>query len=1082
MDLVRTVFTGQTLINLFPFSELSLHSSDKLPTVEKNPGEHVVLNGITKEHSYSSPVKQEPLERTSLIPSLKRGRGGRGGGSVPRGRSKSGGGRGSTTPMQGRPGKVNVKPPASSTYSGKKVTDDELLSASQEDENKIILPGEALPTTTPSADLGKKLGQVKPLDKVANWLHTSREVGFRIGASHSTDSMSTTADAQETEIFNPVQKNAPDIQTLQEQTKGGKKFPHSDKSPSSCASERNEDSVESVVVPRKFFKSRESALPQKKPYNDSQAELETQIFNPADYPCGTPCSPGDPYKFIPSQKTPKSKKVGRGQGTKSRAKRTISLGRGRVRGTGRGRGATHSLPGDLTGIDDFVVNANLSVNSTFQKQSTPIVRGAKPRQSVNVSVIKPQEISVDLSQTGQLESVIMQRHNDDSDDEEAIPDSCPVNTKDEFDVLIPKAKESNPEGKSVVGDDFIDDDKEAALLFVTPAQAVEEPPAVDESKTVPVKKDAKKRSRNETGSEIKPNKKSRTKKGSNNDDSVCSNNSRSENARTKLSKAEQAAEEVKALCSLFDGVEEHELTTVSTEADEKHKHERDQQRDSMMMHNITVMNQTFENTRFNKTISLETADASSAMPPPKAPMKGRKVRFNAKAFAGEQGSVLEPKEPTQSAAKKSSKIPTNSSNAQQGSRNVRYASKMKSKLIVTNRGGAVSVNVKCAKSPGWSHVAGARKDLKVREASLNITGGEQRSINDSRTEGGTCGLSSTALMSSGDTAMTIDEETQEFDVEHLEPSQSKKERVKKLKEIVSHLHIKESTNSKTQNTRLKFQKSEKLKRLKRDNFEGNTTLGEPLIVEKNNIAGDSDRNKPGLNGPCVSAELEPPREQSAPQAKSKPPLNPVPAASEEAVLPSQSVGKNSKTTNSGKKKTMSSSKLSRKTFSLTANTQDLEVLCSSSESAENLADVPQPKIGSSPTTDATESTDTKKEVEEPRKATSTVATSESSTVSKPRPPHHTLSPSDVSELPKSSTTTTTTGKNQITTDTSNKMCQTSPPASPPRTRDSGSQVDRGSQVVPFKSVGSLCSERFVVFCICLPSAPVIYKFLYDVCT
>ena len=84
---------------------------------------------------------------------------------------------------------------------------------------------------------------------------------------------------------------------------------------------------------------------------------------------------------------------------------------------------------------------------------------------------------------------------------------------------------------------------------------------------------------------------------------------------------------------------------------------------------------------------------------------------------------------------------------------------------------AASVGVRNAKSPGWSRVVGAKKDLKDRHVSLNITGGETRA-NQTIMEK-TCTLKSQSsnkltlprsqLPSSGESSVEIDDQSQKVD-------------------------------------------------------------------------------------------------------------------------------------------------------------------------------------------------------------------------------------------------------------------------------------------------------------------------------
>ncbi|KAG7177432.1 breast cancer type 1 susceptibility protein-like, partial [Homarus americanus] len=1069
--------------------ELSLHTDGKPQTQRADAGisdciERVIVDVISQEHSYSSPTKQEPLERKSLIPSLTRGKGARGGGVVLRGRGRltGGGTRGGHSSLIGKSARNSRRPIA--TYLGKKEintkTGGDLLSVSQQIENTIVFPGESLNYTEESSQhLSEKLGREKPTDKVAKWLHTSSEVGFRIGASHSSDSL-LKSDSESTQYYIPPEKDVgkdlqSSAQTLMENKSSSdtsiKKSIHTNKESCSSSTPKSKGSITtSFIGSKKFFKSKDGKI---SPVVESQDDVETQIFNPAEYMTGTP---SDPYNFIPSQRTPKNTKIApkRGRGVKSRARGALSMTRGRVRGRGRGQG-TPIRPEGFDRIDDSIISTSMSVNLTYQKQSTPVTKGAKLKQNVNLSVIKPPKITINFAGKKQIDSVIMSNHDDDDDDHHDIPDSCPVNTENEFDVLVSDVKENKTCNSSQVADplcnNIIEEDKEANLIFVTPAEGGRVSAAVDVTTgtKAEVKKGGKKRPNEDTVGVNEGNKKTKKKQtisdveGS----SSSSSSNRSQTARNKRSKAEKAQKEVEALCSMFEDIEQFELNTVFTKEEELNKQKRIKERESLLRENISFMEQTFENTQINKTIPSKVSKGENVMPPPKVPTRNRKVRFNANTSV-EQNEPHTCQESTPSVSTRSSgKILTNNTTGCTSSHNVRYASEMKSKFIDTNKTVAVLVNVKNAKSPGWSHVEGARKDLKIRQTSLNITGGEQRSMNDSRTDGGTCGHSVNTITSSQETDVTIDEETQQFDVEHLSSSHSKTERVKKLKNIVSQMRLEEE-NKKAQT---KLKKTEKTREIScRENIEHDKNPQTSQILQSDKNTKDNKIDKPqSTNLPEVQcSETEPFCTDE--QVEGNVSYNII-SSRTSVKFSLQSLLTNSKKDDSIPTKCedqndnlveneeKDSSLPSRRTFSLTANTQDLSVLNSDCESAGKPPSVKPPCVSFSLVEDLKEISDVQSNSVEPLRKVVTTSASSSTVMSKPRPPHHAMSPSST---PGSSSKTFLFPKSDdpLQRNMSFKTSQTSPSClSSSKNSSTDSQVIHGSRLVPFKSMGSLCSER-----------------------
>ncbi|XP_063598857.1 breast cancer type 1 susceptibility protein homolog [Penaeus indicus] len=1137
--------------------ELSLHTDvrpDRFLKSEESGTDHGrnVVDVISQEHSYSSPTKQEPVVRTSLIPTISRGRGGRGGVSLR--------GKGKITTIKGKadahmPGKSfgNGMKTGPTTYSTKKVEqqlEKDLLSVSQRD-NDCIFPGEALASVQEDTDhLSEKLGRVEPADKVANWLTTSSEVGFRIGVTQSTETLSTESD--DNQIHLKAKDKGPSISKLIEpkvnvMKKGNKKFIYPNES-TELSESKSATTTSSSQSVKKFFKLKANEAVSS---TLTESHLPTLKHDQSDLP---QASSDDPYNFLPSQKTPKQLQAveKRGQGIKSRARGMLKMSRGRVRGRGRGRGLVQAQESSTepTGIfDDSCVS---TANTTILKQSTPLAKGNKMKQDIDISVIRPPDTVINFADNEPMPSVIVQTHADIEDDY-GIPDSCPVNTKDEFDVLVSEAKDvckTTTQGNQQIDGPEVDAD--ANLLFVTPAQGPDQPldiitgkpkSAQDASQQPSIEaecKAKKKRANDDSDNGKERSKRARVKKSSSSSGSDAESTQSLKKSKTK---AEKAKEEVEALCSMFEEIEDHTLSTVSLVEAERDKKKQEKEKEESMRSNISIFDNTLENTKLNRSIA-STEGNKSAMPPPKAPVKNKKVKFQ-ESLAEENNGPSTSRDSLSSVATRSAGRKT----IPRISHNARYASEMK--LVEPSKNLAVSISVKDTKSPGWSHVAGARKDLKTRHTSLNITGGEQRNINDSRTEGGTSVLSSKMAPSSEESEVTIDDQTQDFDVEHLCSSQSKKERVMKLKEIVSQLnkpeeegekvasHKKEVNNKETKPP-IKGSDSEKSKLgvqevnskesksaekeigsgeiktinmevsskdtksddreisskqmkpetkgvsdkepksfgKKEDNSEdeslkqikskesGCDTKVDPPPTTSNTSKESKATQKQGIDGkpmensgpssallnptetePFECAE-EPTRKSSVSSSSSdstsyssnqvKGRLN-RPAQAEQRNIPSRL----SRT--SARQLKSSSSKLSRKTFSLNVNTQDLSTLQSSSETLSSLEDTQKPNCVSDPSEQKSVTSSNKMpEALKPKKSASTSSES-SSVISKLRPPHHAMSSSTASDL----------------LENEKNIKATSPSATsvPTETTHSNLLVSEDSKVIPFRSVGPLCSKR-----------------------
>ena len=656
---------------------------------DKASGEHSLLHTIARDHTYSSPTKQAPLERTA--PPITR--------TKPRGKARGGGG------GAGR----------RTTYPGPKklqeLAGDDLVSASQGEV--IVFPGEEVARGVGAGGVGAGgvgagggqplpgLGKERPEDKVAKWINKSYQVGFRIGLNN-TSSVSS--------VSSPVCH--PDDALKSSGYPGASPTTSSGHETASMPSTVTSNMAASTS--RKFFKSK-----------DVSAPISTTISAP------TTSDSQDTYNFIPSQNTPvppppQQRRRGRGKG------RGSTPASGRVRGRGRVRG------------------------------------GAKGGRMVPGPP---------------LESLIVRSH--DTEDEGSIggaelPDSCPVNTLDNFDVLVVQTKEQSPPGPAHAHTHAHAhahasenaQEEEEAMLFVTPAQEneIEGPPEMGESPgegagEEPGDKDfkdtrmskgkgrkgAKQGERQATKQDLKQNKKQGVRQGK-----------RQGEKQGERQGEKQGEEDLLAKSDMLAGINTHQLAIVTTKQEETSRHRHLRHSEVLLQHDLTLINLTYDNTMNNRAITTPMAPPE---PPEPSKIPQRRVKFTQDSV-----QIDGPKNNPQNNPKRI------------GRANTRYASDLKHHLVdpaPPTRPGTAPVTLKSArsaKSPGWSHVKGARKDLIPRNMSLNISGGEERL-------GGGKGGRLGPVQSSID-SLTI-EETQDCDVDHLPNSQAKKDKVIKLRQIVS---------------------------------------------------------------------------------------------------------------------------------------------------------------------------------------------------------------------------------------------------------------------------------------------------------
>ena len=143
--------------------------------------------------------------------------------------------------------------------------------------------------------------------------------------------------------------------------------------------------------------------------------------------------------------------------------------------------------------------------------------------------------------------------------------------------------------------------------------------------------------------------------------------------------------------------------------------------------------------------------------------------------------------------------------------NTRYASQLKKQMLEPLKVKAASVGVKNTKSPGWSHVVGAKKDLKARHVGLNITGGECKleiTKLGAGEEASAVVSEETSVHENGrmfesscESSVEIDDQTQKYDVEHVELAPKQLEQLEKLKTIVRRLSQESKKEQEDENSR-----------------------------------------------------------------------------------------------------------------------------------------------------------------------------------------------------------------------------------------------------------------------------------------
>ncbi|XP_018026721.1 serine-rich adhesin for platelets [Hyalella azteca] len=307
-----------------------------------------------------------------------------------------------------------------------------------------------------------------------------------------------------------------------------------------------------------------------------------------------------------------------------------------------------------------------------------------------------------------------------------LPDSCPVNTKDVFDILVETARKNQPSHvssshlveKHVEKNATTDD----VYFFCTPAEG-NDPQVSSKKPTTNVGRGGKKRVLGGKSDTRKMYKRAKTTEPSYPSKSITQvtvSSSVSEKERTKSLKPTSGTSNLSCTDSDTDG----------------------------------------------KTVLIPSCEA---MPPPDAPEAEGNDRRARSARVKNQTSV-----------------PTN----------VRYASELKKRFCEPPKLTAMSLALKDLKSPGWSHVIGAKKDLKSRHIGLNITGGDSKqesnrlelgneldktSMDVSSRQGR---LDECKILSSGESSVEIDDQTQKYDVEHLEQRPEELTKIVKLKNLL----------------------------------------------------------------------------------------------------------------------------------------------------------------------------------------------------------------------------------------------------------------------------------------------------------
>ncbi|XP_076059266.1 uncharacterized protein LOC143035932 [Oratosquilla oratoria] len=719
-----------------------------------------ILDFISQDHPYSSPTKPKHVAPFQAVGSKETdSKGGVGRRASAAGRKPRGGragmeqrqvdgvtkGPASKARAMSMPGGEKTQSKAPATYRGRRelISKSELVSVSQRNEEQMVFPGEVVQSKVPCVKdtLSEELLREQPEDKVARWLDHSKAVGFQIGESQTETSHSSTGPTLEAPPKSTEGQEVENSKTKDfRQDTGNKKFSKPGNIPQLHSKKH---------IGKEDVTGGETREGSHVDSGSTSCESESHCSKIPKFQISKPSQ--NSFMLLHSQNSSKVTGSLSARGSKSRGRGVLRLGKGRGRGRGRGRGIV------VEKTDNVMADSDFSQTITFSqgaKESTPVAPGKKLMTKLDISEIQ----CSGTMDTGYPQLVKSSRKATvinilDELDQDAIPDSCPVNTKDKFDSLVDSARTRRHSGRNVEKKNYREttmdlDEADDFLLFKTPADVLDVEPgdAQEEVKG----KSSKKRGSTDSEKSVDSGKK-RSSTGSESSDEG------KKKVKTAKSKGLEAVE---------PGQDREDL---AGKRKPKAGAETGEQVIASPLKTCTVSLEILP-------IDPDFIDHTS---------KGKKVKFSPSV---DPSSKKEKNSPT--------KVPSVSSTGGKGPGS-HCGSHYGKKLLEKSRVSVPVPDPGLLRSPGWSHMEGAKQDLHDRHTSLDITGGEGKLAVDLHKEGSIYSHKTKSMaISSEETDMIIDDETQENDVEHLVLSQSKKDKAVMLKDIVSKLKCKEMQEAK----------------------------------------------------------------------------------------------------------------------------------------------------------------------------------------------------------------------------------------------------------------------------------------------
>ncbi|KAF2369167.1 BRCT domain [Trinorchestia longiramus] len=339
---------------------------------------------------------------------------------------------------------------------------------------------------------------------------------------------------------------------------------------------------------------------------------------------------------------------------------------------------------------------------------------------------------------------------------DVLPDSCPVNTKDLFDVLVETARKIPPSSPLEVDTRKDKTTADDVYFFCTPAEGNDVDVASEKANAAKVKVN-KKRTLECAREQNDPTKRSKVPV-----QSLVGKSSSLENISASPAGKKEDLKALKSVTATANKNSKLKMSSASTVGKEKLKSLKSSAASVNLLASVSNGD--------GETAAL--VPSCEAMPPPAVP-ESFAQSFDRKARGtrtGGRGAAV---------ASKSAKT--------------RYASELKKQFCEPPKLVATSLCVKDFKSPGWSHVAGAKKDLKSRHIGLNITGGDikqdlsrlDRTTEPDKTVGDDPMKRSTGndlrLVSSSESSVEIDDQTQMVDVRNFDRAPEDLDKISKQK-------------------------------------------------------------------------------------------------------------------------------------------------------------------------------------------------------------------------------------------------------------------------------------------------------------